>query len=371
MISVESIIAILAFVLNSVLLSGFIIPQVQKLKEVKDQLIKHKITYVTRSGMSFGEERKLDEALSADVEDFHKLFYMYRIRSNELSSLVRIFYAVIGIAALAIAFTRFGGRPIELNWQDGFLMATALSQFGVLMWAIRTYAVSPDRLEDVSYLVRQMDVNPHALVSAMGLNLSIDSGKELAGKVTRQDPLSINLSMKLRVFGFRFFCMVSGRDGKVYYLCFGPVTPKVPFYRLLFPPDKLWPSGEYNYVALGSFQFNMIQQEQDVDITLLIFLPFFKQEKLSPMVGHGRFEVRGQNSQGIVTASSLGMSHMSTERLLRDITYRGESTKIYELGYVGEDPNDAIGKAIMKFGREFRRTRKIREYSSLTGSEII
>ena len=89
------------------------------------------------------------------------------------------------------------------------------------------------------------------------------------------------------------------------------------------------------------------------------------------MVGHGRFGVRSQNSPSIVSASSLGFSPMSTERLLRDVTYRGEGIKIYELGYVGEDPNIAIGKAIIKFSRELRHTRKIREYSSLEGNGII
>ena len=38
-----NILSVASFVLNTILISGFIIPQVQKLKEIKDQIIRFNI----------------------------------------------------------------------------------------------------------------------------------------------------------------------------------------------------------------------------------------------------------------------------------------------------------------------------------------
>ena len=80
----EQILSNMVFALNSVLLTGFIIPQVHKLKEIKDKLIKFDIASVDTKGKKSEEEQK------QNVETQQKWMDDYRKRSNELNKLEKV-----------------------------------------------------------------------------------------------------------------------------------------------------------------------------------------------------------------------------------------------------------------------------------------
>jgi|Deesub1362A_J573_1020465.scaffolds.fasta_scaffold02740_2 hypothetical protein len=363
MSNVEVIISIFSFVLNPVLLSGFIIPQVQKLKEIKDQILKFKLTYVPSSGLSPAEEKDLRERQRKEIEELHVLFDTYRVRSKELSSLVWIFFIAILVAAVAIIL--IFARKNLINY---IVAVHAFLQLCILVWAIKVYAINPDRLQDAGYLVREMDINPHSLVSALDLRLSIDSGKPVGVEISPEDPLRINLSTKLRVFGFRFLYIIYGEMDKVYFISFGPITAKTQLWRHLLPPDKFWGGGEYNRIELGSFQFNLVEEEKRLSIIFLVFLPFFKHEQLSPLVAYQEVKIERESGR-LLTGMSGGMWPISTMTTIEDIVYRGEGTRIYELKWVGKE-DDVLKKIIDRFGQKIIKTSKIKQYESIEGNLV-
>jgi hypothetical protein len=375
MVSLDTIVSILSFILNSVLLSGFIIPQAQKLKEIKDRIMKYKITYIPDAGLSFPQVNSMSESQRKDVTELQELLDIYRIRSNELSAVVRVFYVaiVLALGSLLIILI-FGDQKIEsrfinLSVSQLTVYLHAVLQIAILIWAIRTYATHPNQLQDARYLVKEMEINPYTLISALGLKLSLDSGKFGKGGQKKEDPLMIILSMNLRVTGFRFLYIVAGQDGKVYFVSFGPITAKTQLWRHLVAPNKFRESGEYNWIELGSFQFNLIKQQQALDVTFLVFLPFFKQEKLSPLVGQLRLDVYGKDSDQMHGAVSGGMGPIIMTQTLKDIIYRGEGTRIDDLKYTG-DETKALKKIIDRFGGEIAKSRKIKQYSEINGNVI-
>lgn len=362
--NIHLILSISAFVLNSILISGFIIPQVQKLKEIKDQLLRFKLTYVSDSKPISKEKNSLGEKQKKDINKLQNILDTYRIRSNELKNLVRIFYFAIGIVMAAII-----SILIFQSMSNIILISHALSQIIIFILAIKTYAVSPDRLQEADYLIKELDINPHALINALDLNLFIESGKDVFPMIHREYPLKINLTYKIRVWGFRFLFLVSGTNNEVYFLSFGPINSKTPSWRVLVPPDKFGGT-EYNWIEIGSFPFNLIEKKQKLNFTFLIFLPVFKYEELHPLITKTTFEVPGRDGEKILTGSSLGMWSIITSRTYKDVTYQGEGAKLYKVEVKKED-DKILNKVIKQFSAELRKAKTIKQYKDIKGSLIM
>lgn len=355
------IISILSFVLNSVLLSGFIIPQVQKLKEIKDQLVKFKLTFVPKIGSIPPNIKSKEEKQNEEVVSLQNLLDIYRIRSKELELLIEKFRLAIWLAILAIVCA-----GVWLKYTNLVLVSHAFLQFVILLFAIKTYAVSPDRLQSVSYLVSELDINPHVLINALDLNISVDTGKSLFSRIKREDPLKINLTPKMRIWGFRFLLLISGKDDNTYYVSYGPITAKTQIWRHLVPPHELFKRTEYNRIEIGSFSFNLIEQGQKLDIKFLIFLPFFKHEESAPFIMEGIFEVRGKESETFTTSSSLGAWSITTTRTYGDIKFKGEGIELYKFNLLKKDSN-ILNKVVNKLYTDLIKTKTIKQFQSLEG----
>jgi len=357
------IISIVSFVLNSVLFSGFVIPQLQKLRQIKDQLVDLGIRWLPHSDSTEGVKRELRNRGQEQIVKLQGLLDIYRIRSKELSKLIWLFYFVVGAAILAVVIVLVFPRT-----SDWTVPLHAIVQLGILLVAVKTFAVSPGRIQEADYLVRELCFNPHALQSALGLNIEIGSEKRLLELVKKEDFLNINLGFDIRVFGFRFLFVVSTENGRVYFVSFGPVTAKSPFWRHLVPPplSDVFLRGEYNRMEIGKFQFNLVEGPQELDLHLLVFLPFFKVEKLNPLMGTGSIRVLGRDARETLREST-GVSGISQSAGIdNSVTYRGEGTKLLELD-VREDDKTAVAQVVRKFRREIIRTKKIKYYSDIEG----
>src|ERR1700730_16853589 len=108
-----NILSVTSFILNTILISGFIIPQVQKLKEIKDQLIRFNITSLLVPEDT--DRKKLEAQHRDDVDRLHKLFDIYSIRSKELNKLVFVFYLSIGVAFFGLIFSKIFGNCLLYN----------------------------------------------------------------------------------------------------------------------------------------------------------------------------------------------------------------------------------------------------------------
>lgn len=325
----------------------------QKLKEIKDQIIKHKLEYIPASGISPKESRDKRQIQDEDIEKLHTLFDIYRIRAGELRSLMSIWTLAILYFFVATIYLYLSSIGRILDYAN-FILITHLAFQLLFLWlAIKIFAIDPDKLQQAGYLVKNLGLHPHALVSALDLNLYIQRGKELFEKFDRNDPLEINLNIRLRAFGFRFLYMVSGKDKTIYYVAYGPVTERNSIRYLL--PD-VFDNEEYNKIKLGSFKFNLIGA-QEVEETLFIFLPFFKDEQLSPMV---------QTRKITVPLGSIfgGTWSINTMRVYKDIQYSGEGLSLKYVKYSGNDP--IMKQILAKFSKDIK-SKKIIEISNTEG----
>jgi len=357
------IISIVSFVLSSVLFSGFVIPQLQKLREIKDQLVDLGATWLPRSASREEVHRGFGDTERKQVDKLQALLDIYRIRARELTKLIWLFSAAVGAAILAVvtvlAFPRTSDWTVSLH---------AIVQLGLLLTAVKTFPVRAGRIQEADYLVRELDFNPHSLTSALGLNVEIRSEKGLLELVKKEDFLNINLAFDLRIFGFRFLFVVSGDNERVYFVSFGPVTAKSPFWRHLVPPplSDVFPRGEYNRIEIGKFQFNLVKDRQELNLHLLVFLPFFKVEKLKPLVGTGSIEIFGSDSRETRREHTGVTGVFQTAGVDDWITYRGEGTKLLELD-VSEEEKTPVAQVVRKFRKEIIVTRKIKYYSDIEG----
>jgi hypothetical protein len=239
-------------------------------------------------------------------------------------------------------------------------------QLILLLVAIRIYAVSPNKLQEACYLVRVMDINPHSLINAMDLSLSIDPIKKFRFRPANKNyPLAINMFPKIRIWGYRFFLTIYNDEGDVFFVSFGPITQNTEIIRYLTPID-IFSTGDFNRVELGRFQFNMVEKKQDLRIAFLMFIPFFHGEKCSPCMTEGRHAAHGTLSPDISISSSLGMFSIDTSHRYNDIEYSGNGIYI-KARVVSDAKPHVINNIFSKYVKKFVRTRHIKQYKDIKG----
>lgn len=352
--------SVITFVLNSALLSSFIIPQVQKLKEIKDQIFQFGLPKPLRAGAITVEEIARLGQPDQQVQALQSILDMYRIRSGELRATVSKFYLSIAVATLTLAAAQI--RP---NLRDGLLTVHPILQLLILWWAVETYSVGPDQLSSPLYLVRDCDINPHLLISAIEMKLSFGRS-DLGRAQTWEDSLSIDLWIKLRLVGFRFLFILADAEGKIFYVSYGPVTGRTRIWRYLLEPMAGIP--EMNRIELGRFKFNQFVEEKQLRGILLIFLPIYN-EKLHPMLLETSIHVPGRN-KGTMLANSGGSGPaVSSDTVYARAWYRGEGSNISDIEIEndvrGGDP--VIDRIIKKFKNDFLWTDKIEEIEDING----
>jgi hypothetical protein len=356
----EAVTSIITFVLNSALLSSFIIPQVQKLKEIKDQLFQFKLPSLSPPGTLMRAAIDSLVAPGKEVDQLQGILDIYRVRSAELKATVNKFYGSVILAAVALimSFLWPSGR-------DVVLAVHPVLQLGLMLWALRCYSTDPDRLSSPLYLVRECDINPHLMIAAMGMRNVISSGLSLDRQQGWDDPLNISLMMNLRVFGFRFLFIISDAEGKVFYVSFGPITPKTQSWRQLVNPA--WGMTEINSIEIGRFKFNQFATSKTLNCHLLVFLPFFEHEKLNPMLSTATVDIEGRG--GNLVAAHGPMCKVESDSVYRGITFSGVGENVNDVDVVDlpKNNNPLINRVMRKVRAEFFRASKIESMTDANG----
>jgi hypothetical protein len=346
----EAVTSVITFVLNSALFSSFIIPQVQKLKEIKDQLFQFKLAALPPRGTLMREAIESLDAPGKEAEQLQGLLDIYRVRSVELKATVNMFYGSVGLAlvSLFLSFAWPASRDIVLTVHP-------ILQLVIMLWALKSYSTDPDRMSSPLYLVRNCEINPHLVITAMGMSVTLSSGLPVNQRQTWEDPLNIDLSMKLRVYGFRFLLFVADDAGGVYYVSFGPVTSKTNILRHLLHPSL--GISEINSIRLGQFKFNQFAAGKTLTCHFLVFLPFFENEKLNPMW----FTLNNQFSRDRLTSAFGGTGKVESDRVYRGITFSGAGESVKEVGVedLPRDNNPLINRVMRRYQTVFLRAAKI------------
>ena len=288
---------------------------------------------------------------------------IYALRSWELKDLVYFFRISIGLVVLAILSV-----VVWPQFKDFVLIAHTLAQIMVFFLALKIYAVSPDKMQDIGYLVNGLDINPHILINALDLNLCIDAPGGLLARHKREDPLIISTFPKIRVWGFRFLLIIANEQNEVFFVSFGPITSRTQIVRHL-TPFYHFGSGEFNRIELGRFPFNMIKEKQRLKMFFLVFLPFFRSDKYSPYLSEGSYWAEGVTSPNINIGSGTGTPSISTTVYYSDIEYQGVGVKIKANIKPDAKPH-IINDIFKKYAKEFARTKKVKQYQSINGELI-
>jgi len=329
-----SILSVASFILNTILISGFIIPQVQKLKEIKDQLIRFKITSLLVP--EDGDRVALEKQSRNDLDALHKLFDMYAIRSKELSKLVAIFYISIFMAVLALIFTKFFGNQhlyyfSQFSYTEVIKPFHLLIQLSLLICAINLYAVNPDKLQNIQYLVDEMFINPNSVVDAMKLGLIYSRGSYPLSSPINEMPVRISLNVSLRVFGYKYLYLIYGNDKKVYYVSVGMAkSSSKNLLRAFGFATQYNQSGEYSSITMGYFKFGLVEK-QTLRTTLLIYLPSANEES-SPLIIDGSYEALGKDSKRLIIGQSGGES-ISPAMSYPKVIYKADNKRITEVRF--------------------------------------
>ena len=356
--SPEAVTSVITFVLNSALFSSFIIPQVQKLKEIKDQLFQFKLASLPPPGTAMRAAIESLQTPGKEVEQLQGILDIYRVRSAELQATVNKFYLSVSLAALALILAFACPKS-----RDFVLTVHPVLQLAVTLWALKSYSTDPDRLSSPLYLVRNCEINPHLLITAMGMSITFSSGLPLTQRQTWEDPLNIDLNMKLRVYGFRFLFFVADNDGKVYYASFGPVTSKTTMLRqLLHPGTGL---NEISSFRLGSFQFNQFTPAKTLTGHFLLFLPFFEHEKLNPMLVTMGSEFGREN----MIAATGGTGKVYSDSVYAGITFSGAGEKVKDVAIedFARNNNPVINRVMRKLRANFLLASKIETITDANG----
>lgn len=358
--SPEAVTSVITFVLNSALFSSFIIPQVQKLKEIKDQLFQFKLAALPPRGTAMRAAIESLESPGKEVEQLQGILDIYRVRSAELQSTVNKFYGSVTLAAAALI--------LSFAWPSGqecVLMVHPVLQLGITLWALKSYSTDPDRLSSPLYLVRDCEINPHLIVTAMGMNISFSTGLPLDRRQDRDDPLNVNLGMKLRVYGFRFLFIIADNEGKVYQVSFGPITSKTKTWRHLLHPSL--GMNEINRIEIARFKFNQFPTPKNFTCDFLVFLPFFEHEKLNPMLLTESVNVAGRGGNMLSASGTTGK--VESDRIYRGITFSGAGEVVKEVSIedLPKDNNPVINRVMRKFRTDFLLASKIESISDYNG----
>jgi hypothetical protein len=280
------------------------------------------------------------------------------LRSEELASTVKKFYLAILVGIVATG--------IVVVWPAAdqcVVPIHAIGQLVILWWAIKTYATDPDRIASLGYLVRDCDVNPHLLIEAMDLHISLSYQGE-TGKQTKESPLAINLSMGLRLRGFRFIYAVTGKEDRLYFVSYGPVSPETKLWRHLLHPAL--GMSEYNRIEIGKIRFNMLDKASELRSWALIFMPFYPQEKNMPLYSSTNLDYIGLQT-GSILSSGTNLGPIDTDTHYRGITFFGQDTQICDLQFQDDGADPTINKVVKKYLKPFVSSKVIQQFEDVAG----
>ncbi|MFA5035436.1 MAG: hypothetical protein WC500_06630 [Candidatus Margulisiibacteriota bacterium] len=338
-INFELIAFVISIIVNPLLISGLIIPQSQKINEIKDRLVKFKIT--TRPGR------------------FQELLDIYALRSEELNMLVNILIASFICTALAVLISLF--VPLISSYVAIIHM---IIQLLICIFAIKHYIVNPDKMCEIDYIVNKLDINPHDLIDSMGLEGYAGLDGALFRAPSRETPININLSLKLRVKSFRFIYFISNGTEDVYQVALGPIKANTKLWRHRLPEvlkEKL-KSDEMNRIEISKFQFNTINNKMRMQfkVTFLFFISFFDYETINPYTLSFLYESEPESINW-----GAGTGTLKNNNTYKQIKFKGKGDKIFNI--LTKNETEIETKIIKKYSKLLMKSNKIRVFTSYKG----
>lgn len=342
------LVQIAASVVNPVLLTGFLIPQVQTLKEVRDKLIRYRFAHVSDRDNHSAEQQVME------VREFDNILKAYAVRAKDVKRLAYLFFLsllFIVISILLIAACPSHALAVGLSH--------LLSQIGIAGGGLYAYAVQPDKLRKIDFLVHELDINPISIMNALEIDYSIGYAGQEPFPYDRSAPLDIFMSPNLRLYGYRLFCVVHDSATNVYFVSWGLVSGKSKWYRHMLPDDEIF-GGEVNRLSIGSLAFNrIVEKQKQLSFALFLFLPFYKTEVLNP------FYSTVQMPTQEVAGSTLGSNRISGFKRHKGILFRGKGEKLFSVEILNDE--DFLCRLVGRYEKRIRTARKLQHWGSMDG----
>lgn len=353
-----TIFLILSILLNPIIVTGILIPRIQKLMELRDSLIRHKLAQPEYVG-----SHDISMKITSEKEEIFRIrdvLGQYTIRRKELRSILWILAISIFSMVIAIFLSYiFSGYSREIFFFH------LIVQLFILSLAIRLAAISADKIYDLRYLIRGLGMNPFDLIDALEITPSIEHGKFiLFSNFSSDDPLIAGISSKINIWGYRFL-FAAYDNSKVYFASMGMLSPKATARTIILKPDRFF-QGELNRIDLGKFCFHKIKGVKILNLVFLMFPDFYKNDERAPFSSQGTMEIYSAQSRGIPFSYTL--SKIESDTLFDNIKYRYErySMKITNI----EDQDDLISKIVDKYRNKITTSRKIVVEKSKKGIPI-
>jgi hypothetical protein len=279
---------------------------------------------------------------------------VYDLRFRELKPFYWLFLASIAVVLVTLLVTTW-----SRDWAQTALSLNPVCQLMILLLSVHAYTVQPGRLSSAPYLVHACDINPHLLAEALKLGLHFRPCNPSFHVRTREEPLSIQLTFRFRVHGFRFVLIVADENGIARFVSFGPMTAQTKFFRHLL--DRSFGFQEMNDLEIGRCKLNAIRGRA-CTVSLLIFMPLFRDDELFPMFGSLRFE--GGTERDELVSGHSGIAALRPDRVYRGVRFRGLGSKLtsFEVSSAAEEREEPIASVLERYRREIMKTRRLRQY---------
>jgi len=343
-------------VLANALLLPFLLAPISTFREVKAELIRFRFS--AHDVELTGEEWIQQEARRAgEIDTLHHLFWKHQAAFKEYSSIRRAFFSVMLAPVAAIAYSLFGGfSPPHWTPNWGVLAPALLLVTEILALLIigRTLAVPPRRLQSVPYLVMETDVNYHALIDHMRLNISFDF---LTDRPHSKDPQRIRLHTDIRVFGYRFLYLAYDAKGKVYVLSYGPIEPGPSEVVFVRPPGESPFTEKYFGVSLGEMSLRL-KEDAELYVRLYVFASPYAQEELTAPYSLGEQKFQGRQSTRIRAGGGGGYSNIRTIWTDPGVKFKASGTVMTSLSTT-EETEPLIRNVIGVFSDRIMNSRRI------------
>lgn len=345
--------ALISFVLVTVLYSTLIVPQMHKLKDLRDEIYKkikipEELKRDIGAGRSMGDERRLRDEVIAPINE---IFEEYEIKEKHLKDFIRLFWITVIILFLLLF----------MIWLSLWILPVLLVVvFLILHIAITVYAPSSNKVRDIGWLINRAFVNPHTVWETMQLSFAYSNRKPLFSEPKPKDPIHFYLSPGVFYTGYRFLLQITDKNNKkVYYCSFGPVKNDKNILKILFRDERVY----YN-INMGAMPLGLISGVE-LKVTIFIFAPAFRTEESTPFVMNHELDKlkKGRIPTGFSTLATLNPDWRD-----KGISIKGHGSKILKMDVNPSEKNTDVNFKLLSLIKPYlKSTRRIQFYYDTEG----
>ena len=295
-------------------------------------------------------------SMGINIWEFRKILDIYRIRSEELKPLILLYITAVTLAAISMITI-----GIFKDLKPIIIYSHLALQISILIVSIKTYALNPNKLRDISYLVRNLTINPHFLIESLNISPSLSPISK--DNSTNIDTYELNLHFEFPIINFRFLFILSGDDNKVHFVSFGTVSKKLNFKKHILPFSDVF-GGEFNRVELCNIPLKDFRITDRYNMHFLLFTGFYPKDQYNPYYS---FSSSYHKLPDGVFDMSMDLPEIRGNVLFDGIKYGAIGDKINTIEVNGDD---IVSKVFNYYIVEFLRTKKIHSYVFIDGKSF-